>query len=160
MKNFDALTKNFIISTNKNQLNVAVIHNYLCNESYWAKNISLAVVQKSIEGSFCFGVYLKQEPHVQIGFARVITDNATFGYLADVFITTQYRGMGLSKWLMHEIMQHKQLQGFRRWMLATKDAHGLYAQFGFTVLENTGRLMGLKTFDEYPAVTHNSLHNG
>ncbi len=160
MKNFDALTNNFIISTNKNQLNVAVIHNYLCNESYWAKNIPVAVVQKSIEGSFCFGVYKKDEPQVQIGFARVITDNATFGYLADVFILEKYRGNGLSKWLMHEIMQHEQLQGFRRWMLATKDAHGLYKQFGFTLLENTGRLMGFKTFDEYPAVAGNSLHNG
>jgi GNAT superfamily N-acetyltransferase len=160
MKIFDALKNNFLISTNKNKLDVAVIHTYLSKESYWAKNIPLAVVQKSIDGSFCFGVYKKQNPDVQIGFARVITDNATFGYLADVFILEQYRGIGLSKWLMHEIMQHENLQGFRRWLLATKDAHGLYEQFGFTLLENTGRLMGFKPFDEYPNKTDNSLHNG
>jgi GNAT superfamily N-acetyltransferase len=160
MKNFDALKNNFLISTNKTKLDVTVIHTYLSKESYWAKNIPVAVVQKSIEGSFCFGVYKKQNPKEQIGFARVITDNATFGYLADVFIVEQFRGLGLSKWLMQEIMQHENLQGFRRWMLATKDAHGLYAQFGFTLLENTGRLMGFKNFEEYSAEDSSSLHNG
>ncbi len=160
MKNFDAVKNNFIISTDKTKLDIAVMYNYLSNESYWAKNIPLAMVQKSIENSFCFGVYIKQTPNIQIGFARVITDHATFGYLADVFILKEYRGIGLSKWLMQEIMQHEQLQGFRWWMLATKDAHGLYKQFGFALLENTGRLMGYKSFDEYPASGSNSLHNG
>ncbi len=150
MKIFDALANDFIISTEKADLNVELIHSYLSKESYWAKNIPLAMVKKSIEGSFCFGIYKKQTPKAQIGFARVITDEATFGYLADVFIIEQYRGIGLSKWLLHEIMKHKKLQGFRRWMLATKDAHGLYMQFGFTLLENTGRLMGFKSFEEYP----------
>lgn len=141
---------NFFISTNKSLLNINCIHNYLCNESYWAKNIPLSIVQKSIEGSVCFGVYKKEETVTQIGFARVITDNATFGYLADVFILPPYRGIGLSKLLMQTIIKHEELQGFRRWLLVTKDAHSLYEKFGFTVMESNGRLMGYKPFDEYP----------
>lgn len=148
--NTEAFTlKNFFISTDKTLLNVDCIHSYLCNESYWAKNIPLHIVQQSIAGSVCFGVYKKEQIITQVGFARVITDNATFGYLADVFILQPYRGIGLSKWLMQTIMQQETLQGFRRWMLATQDAHGLYKQFGFELMENTGRLMGYKPFDAY-----------
>lgn len=149
--NTAALTaNNFFISTDKSLLNINCIHNYLSKESYWAKNISIDIVQKSIEGSFCFGVYINNAEKTQVGFARVITDNATFGYLADVFILEAYRGKGLSKLLMQTIMQHEALQGFRRWLLATLDAHGLYEKFGFTLMENTGRLMGYKPFEEYP----------
>ena len=86
----------------------------------------------------------------QVGFARVITDHATFGYLADVFIAEEFRGKGLSKWMMQCIIDHPQLQGFRRWMLATKDAHGLYAQFGFKPLDKPERIMRWAPFDEYP----------
>ncbi len=124
-----------------------MIHRYLCHESYWAKNIPVAVVEKSIEGSFCFGVYHQGR---QVGFARVITDHATFAYLADVFIVQEYRGKGLSKWLMETIMNNPALQGLRRWLLATMDAHGLYAQFGFAPLDKPERIMGMKPFDEYP----------
>src|ERR1700712_302077 len=92
----------------------------------WAENIPVEVVQRSIDGAVCFGVYDEGE---QIGFARVITDKATFGYLADVFIDERYRGLGLSKWLMETIMSHPELQGFRNWQLATRDAHTLYAKF-------------------------------
>ena len=155
MKNYDPLKENFIISTDKSKLDLAVIHKYLSTESYWAKNISLSIVQKAIENSFCFGLYKKQESDkfIQIGFARVITDKATFGYLADVFILQEYQGRGLSKWLIQEILNDPELQGFRGWMLGTKDAHGLYERFGFKLLENTGRIMRLGLLDSYPEVT-------
>lgn len=151
MHTHDELKMDFIISTDKAKLDTGLIHHYLSTESYWAKNIPLTVVQQSIEGSFCFGVYKKESNGLltQIGFARVITDYTTFGYLADVFILDNYRGRGISKWLMHEIMNHPQLQGFRRWMLATSDAHGLYAQLGFTPLANPDRIMEIVTPNIY-----------
>ncbi len=154
MKIYKAVKNYFIISTDKKELDIQFIQNYLCNESYWAKNISIEVVKKSIEGSCCFGLYvteIKNELIIkQVGFARVITDQATFAYLADVFITAEYRGLGLSKWLMEEILKHPDLQGLRRWLLATRDAHGLYAKFGFTALDKPERIMGLRAFEEYP----------
>lgn len=154
MKNYDTLKESFIISTDKSKLDLAVIHKYLSTESYWAKNIPVTTVQKSIEGSFCFGVYKKDKlnENLQIGFARVITDKATFGYLADVFIVEDYRGIGLSKWLMQEIMNHQELQGLRGWMLGTKDAHGLYEQYGFKRLEKSERIMRLALLEAYPAL--------
>ena len=130
--------KNYLISTEKSKINVALVHNYLCYHSYWAEGIPLEVVQRSIQNSLCFAMYKSDE---QIGFARVISDFATYAYLADVFIVPEERGKGLSKWLMRVIMNHPQLQGLRRFVLATKDAHGLYAQFGFTAYPNPDRLM-------------------
>jgi len=118
---------NYTISTDKSKLDPAVIHGYL-RRSYWAENIPLEIVKKSIENSFCFGVYNAGK---QIGFARVITDHATFGYLADVFILEEERGKGLSKWLMECILAHEQLQGLRSFSLMTQDAHSLYARYGF-----------------------------
>ncbi len=151
MKIYETSQNEFFISTDKSKLHVDVIHNYLCNESYWAKNIPFQTVQKSIEGSFCFGLYVTENSITkQIGFARVITDCATFGYLADVFIVETYRGKGLSKWLMKTIMECADLQGLRRWLLATKDAHGLYLKFGFSVLDKPKRIMGFKPFETYP----------
>lgn len=149
MKIYEVQKNDFFISTDKSKLNIGVIYNYLSKESYWAKNIPMKTVKKSIKGSCCFGVYHKSE---QVGFARVVTDHATFGYIADVFILDEYRGKGLSKWLMETIMNYPELQGLRRWMLATRDAHGLYAQFGFLPLDKPGRIMGLKPFEEYPAI--------
>lgn len=149
MKTYEVKKEDFSISTDKTKLNIGIIYNYLCKESYWAKNIPMKTVKKSIKGSCCFGVYHKSE---QVGFARVVTDHATFGYIADVFILDEYRGKGLSKWLMETIMNHPELQGLRRWMLATRDAHGLYAQFGFLPLDKPERIMGLKPFEEYPAI--------
>jgi GNAT superfamily N-acetyltransferase len=127
----------FAITTETSFFNVEFIHAFL-SQSYWAENIPIETVQKSIDNSLCFGVF-----HLgrQIGFARVITDKATFAYLADVFIDEAYRGQGLSKWLMEEIMNHEDLQGLRRIMLATRDAHGLYAQFGFSELTFPERWM-------------------
>jgi GNAT superfamily N-acetyltransferase len=127
----------YSISTSKEKLDTGFIHRFL-SRSYWAENIPLETVQKSIDGAMCFAVYDKD---TQIGFARVITDHATFGYLADVFIDENYRGRGLSKWLMEVIMGHPALQGFRSWQLATRDAHGLYARFGFKPLEKPERIM-------------------
>ena len=119
---------NYIISNDRAKLDVNYIHYFLSTESYWAKNIPIELVNTSIEGSLCFGVYHQGK---QIGFARVITDYATFGYLADVFIDKNYRGKGLSKELMKFIMEQEVIKKLRRFMLATLDAHSLYAQFGF-----------------------------
>lgn len=135
---YEAKKAAFLISTDKGKIDAAFVHRYLSEESYWAKNIPLAVVQKSIETSVCFGVY---EAEKQIGFARVVTDCATFGYLADVFVVPPYRGLGLSKWLIACVLAHPDLQGFRRWVLATADAHGLYAQSGFKPLAKPERWM-------------------
>ena len=141
----DFYKEQYIISIDKEKLDIPFIQRFLAH-SYWAENIPVAIVEKSIEGSFCFGVY---EGSRQIGFARVITDYATFGYLADVFIDEQFRGRGLSKWLMEIITAHPQLQDFRVWLLGTKDAHGLYAQFGFTALDNPERFMRKAVPDIY-----------
>ena len=136
----------FLYSSDKEKLDVNYIHHYLSEESYWAKNIPREIVQKSIDGSLCFGVYYQDK---QIGFARVITDYATFGYLADVFIDKYYRGKGLSKELMKFIMKQDVIKKLRRFMLATLDAHSLYTQFGFESQEGNKRLMGIKFFEEY-----------
>jgi len=129
--------ENFLISTDNSCLDLVLIHSFL-TESYWAKGIGIEVVKKSIENSLCFGVYQQGQ---QVGFARVITDYATFAYLADVFILPNKRGKGLSKSLMEAIKAHPQLQGLRRWMLATSDAHGLYKKYGFESVTNPENLM-------------------
>ena len=136
----------FTVSTDKSRLKLPVIHNYLCNESYWAKGITLETLIRSIENSLCFGVYQDTE---QIGFARVISDQATFAYVADVFILEPFQGQGLSKKLLKTILEHDDLQGLRRWMLGTADAHGLYNQFGFKELSNPERFMELKNTKTY-----------
>ncbi len=137
---------NYLYSTDKSKLNLKYIHQYLSVESYWAKNIPIQIVEDSINGSLCFGIYLNNQ---QIGFARVITDYSTFGYLADVFIDKDFRGKGLSKELMKFIMEQDVIKKLRRFMLATLDAHSLYAQFGFESQEGNKRLMGIKFFEEY-----------
>lgn len=126
-----------VISTDKSLLDIDVIYNFL-SSSYWAKNRPLSVIKKSIENSLTFGVYLEGN---QIGFARVVTDYATFAYLADVFILETCRGKGYSKELIKRITTHPELQTVKRWMLATKDAHKLYSKFGFRVLRNHERFM-------------------
>jgi len=122
----------YTISTDRQKLNIDVIHGYLKN-AYWSKNKPKDLVRKSIKGSICFGVYHQKQ---QVGFARVITDLATFGYLADVFIVPEYQGKGLGKLLIKTIIECPEFQEFRSWSLATKDAHGLYAKFGFKEMEN------------------------
>jgi N-acetylglutamate synthase-like GNAT family acetyltransferase len=123
----------FLISTDRSKLDVDVIHRFLAR-SYWAEGIPRETVERSIENSLCFGVYDNAR---QIGFARVISDFATYAYLADVFILEPYRERGLGKELMASIMAHPDLQGLRRWSLGTRDAQGLYAQFGFKPVVNT-----------------------
>jgi N-acetylglutamate synthase-like GNAT family acetyltransferase len=127
----------FRISTDPNLLDIDVIHGFL-KHAYWSVGIPREIVERSIDGSLCFGIY---DSGRQVGFARVITDCATFGYLADVFVLESHRGRGLSKWLMQCILAHPDLQGLRRWRLVTSDAHGLYAQFGFTPIDNPERHM-------------------
>lgn len=133
----EAIQENFMVSTDKSKLDLSVIHAFL-TKSYWATNIPFEIVKKSIENSLCFGVY---DNGKQIGFARVISDYATFAYLADVFVLPENRGNGLSKFLMQTIKTHPELQNLRRWMLATKDAHKLYEKFGFTRLVDPDPIM-------------------
>ncbi len=135
-----------LITTDKHKMDVLYIHDFLSVKSYWAEHIPFETVKRSIEGAVCFGMF---DGDKQIGFARVITDKATFGYLADVFIDEAYRGRGLGKWLMEVIMGHPELQGFRSWQLGTKDAHGLYAQFGFKPLDEPERMMRKPNSDVY-----------
>lgn len=125
------------ISTDPQQLDLAAVHAYLA-QSYWSPGIARERVERAAANSLCFGLFHGDQ---QVGFARVVTDKTTFAYLADVYILEAHRGQGLSKWLMATILAHPDLQGLRRFMLATRDAHSLYAQFGFTALANPGRLM-------------------
>ena len=129
-------------------MDIDLIHSFL-TRSYWAEGISKEIIRRSIEGALCFGVF---ENDKQVGFARMITDKATFAYLADVFIIDEYRGLGLSKWLMEVIMSYPDLQGLRRMMLATRDAHELYKKFGFTQLNNVDRWMHIHYPDVYKAI--------
>lgn len=131
------MLSDFTIDTDKSRLQLDTIHRFL-RQSYWAKDIPIDVLRRAIEGSLCFGVYDGDE---QVGFARVISDYATFAYLADVFVLESHRGHGLASRLMNAVVSHPQLQGLRRWVLATRDAHGLYARFGFTPLAAPDRFM-------------------
>lgn len=126
----------YTITTDSSLIDVNMVHAYLSEQSYWAKDIPLETVARSIQHSFCFAVFHAQQ---QIGFARLVTDRATFAYLCDVFILPDHRGKGLSKWLIEEIQAYPELQGLRRWMLGTRDAHGLYAQFGWVVIDESVR---------------------
>ena len=128
----------YIISADPSRLDLDLIHNYLCNESYWATGRSREVVKRSIENSLPFGIYKNE---AQVGFARIVTDYATYAWVADVFVLPEHRGRGLSKWLMEVILAHPQLQGFRRWVLSTRDAQGLYERFGFMPLKRPERWM-------------------
>lgn len=139
----------FLISTDPDRLDIDAIHAYL-TRSYWASGISRDLVQRSIQGSLCFGVYMEK---AQIGFARVITDRAIFAYLADVYVLETYRGLGLAKWLMSVVMTHPDLQGLRRFMLVTRDAHGLYEQYGFRPIESPRRHMEIVRLDVYGGVS-------
>lgn len=141
------LTKNdYAISTDKSELDVNAIHHFLSTRAYWCLNIPLEIVKRSIDNSLTFGLY---RGSVQVGFARVISDYATIAYLGDVYILEEYRGQGLSKWLMETIMHHPDLQGLRRWILLTGDAHELYKQYGWTEIANPENWMELAKKDIY-----------
>ena len=135
----------YSITTDKARMDIDFIHRYL-TRSYWAEGITKEIVRKSVSGSLCFAVL---EGEKQVGFARMVTDEATFAYLADVFIIEEYRGKGLSKWLIETILAHPGMHGLRRMMLATRDAHGLYSQFGFTPLNYPERWMQIHNPDVY-----------
>jgi GNAT superfamily N-acetyltransferase len=133
--------ENFIISTDRDRLDVQMIHQFLSERSYWGKGRSLETVRQSIANSLCFGVY--DLSGKQLGFARVATDYAVFGWLMDVFILEEYRGKGLGKLLMKRITEHPALKNLKRIGLGTADAHGLYEQFGFTGLSKPQNMMEL-----------------
>ena len=135
----------FTISTDKNKIDIDYVHAFL-TRSYWSPGIPMETVRRAMENSLCFGIYDNQK---QIGYARMITDQATFAYLADVFIDEEFRGKGLGKWLVGAILAHPGLQGLRRTLLATRDAHSLYAQFGFTPFTNPERWMQIHIPDAY-----------
>jgi GNAT superfamily N-acetyltransferase len=139
---------NYVISTDRARLDLDVIHGFLTN-CYWAKGISRELVARSIQHSLCFGIY--EHGEAQVGFARVISDYATFAYIGDVFVLESHRGRGLSKWMMECIVQHPMLQNLRRWVLLTRDAHALYSKFGFTPLAKADRYMELHRPDVYGA---------
>ena len=128
----------FTVSTDRARLQIDAIHKFLSEESYWARERTKDQTITAIKNSLPFGVYKGEN---QIGFARVVTDYATFAYLGDVYILEEFRGRGLSKWLMEVIVNHPELQGLRRWILATKDAHRLYEKFEFTALKFPERWM-------------------
>ncbi|HZH33649.1 MAG TPA: GNAT family N-acetyltransferase [Pyrinomonadaceae bacterium] len=128
----------YTINTAREKLDIKKIHRILSTETYWATGRPFEVVEKSFQNSLAFGLYRNDE---LIGWARVVTDYATFGWIADVLILEEFRGQGLSKWLMETILAHPDLQGFRRWVLATKDAHELYRKFGFRELKIPERWM-------------------
>jgi GNAT superfamily N-acetyltransferase len=128
----------YTISTDPQRLDLELIHQYLSTSTYWATGRPLAVVRRSLEHSLCFGLYRDE---AQVGFARVITDYATFAWVADVFVLEAHRGQGLGVWLMEVILAHPDLQGFRRWALSTKDARELYRRFGFAELARPERWM-------------------
>jgi len=143
----EAQRGSFTISTDPARLDVDAIHSFL-SRSYWATGIPRSVVERSIRGSVCFGVYAGAQ---QVGFARVITDGATFAYLADVYVLQEYRGQGLAKWLMEVIMAHPAVQGLRCFTLVTRDAHGLYSRFGFRPLQSPERHMEIRRANTYTA---------
>lgn len=136
----------FIFSDDINLVDVKAVHHYLSTQSYWAKGIPLETVQISIANSLCFGVYKEGK---QVGFARWVTDRATFAYLCDVYIENDFRGLGLSKKLMSLMLFHPDLQSLRRYSLATLDAHSLYAQFGFKPISTPENLMEILVKDIY-----------
>ena len=140
----------YIITTDKTKMDIAFIHHYLSTESYWCKGIPLDVVRRSIENSLNFGVFYQGK---QVGFARIVSDLATVAYLGDVFITPDHQGKGLSKWLMEQIMNHPDLQGLRRWILLTRDAHELYKQYGWQPIASPDRWMEIHDPNVYSGLS-------
>ncbi len=138
----------FLVSSSREKIDLDVVHGFLTN-CYWAKGISREIVERSISGALCFGIY--DAAGVQVGFARVISDFATIAYIGDAFVLESHRGRGLGKCLMECIMRHPSLQNLRRWILTTRDAHGLYAQFGFTPVKSPERFMEIFRPDVYEA---------
>ena len=146
MHNITIYKEGFCISTNKSKLDILAIHHFLSTEAYWSLGIPFETVKKSIDHSLNFGLYHNEQ---QIGFARIISDFSTIAYLGDVYVLPEFRGRGLSKWLMETITSFPELQGLRRWILLTGDAHSLYKQFGWKDISNPERWMELHNKDVY-----------
>lgn len=144
MMDYTVIKNEFSISTDKSKINIGYVHEFL-TQSYWSPDVPIETVKKALDSSLCFGMYDSGNQTLptgrQVGYARMITDKATFAYLADVFIDEKFRGKGLGKWLIKVILAHPDLQGLRRIMLATKDAHTLYERYGFISLNNPERYM-------------------
>ncbi|HET7578794.1 MAG TPA: GNAT family N-acetyltransferase [Bacillales bacterium] len=150
----------YTISTDRQLMDRDMIYHYLSQESYWAQGLPRTVFEKSFaHSSLCFGLFTGdptgEGTAEQIGFARVVSDMATFAYLADVFILTPYRGQGLSKWMIDTILKHPEMQGLRRFMLATRDAHSLYSRFGFRPLSQPDKMMEIARGKEVYAQNEN-----
>jgi hypothetical protein len=159
----------YCLSDNPSRLQLDVIHRFLAEQSSWAQGIERHLVERSVANSMCFGVYCLNDNNdtgdndskdddewQQIGFARLVTDRTTFAYLCDVFIVGEHRGRGLSAWLLERIVEHPELQGLRRWMLATSDAHGLYERVGFSPLDKPEIFMQIHTPNVYANVSENA----
>src|SRR5438270_5585177 len=136
----------FHVTTDNRRLDLEVVHDFLTQQSEWARGISRSALEKSILNSLCFGLFHGKR---QVGFGRVISDLATIAYLGDVFVIPEYRGRGLAKWLMECIVSHPDLQNLRRWILVTKETHGLYRKYGFTPLLRPDSYMELHNPDVY-----------
>ena len=134
------------VSDEAARLDARVVHDFLAGRSYWAENIPLATTERAIANSLCFGLYREGR---QLGFARVVTDRATYGYLCDVFVSEEARGQGRGKWLISCVLQHPDLQGLRRLSLMTRDAHGLYEPFGFRPMPDPTRYLEIHRPDVY-----------
>lgn len=147
--------QNYSLTNDKKKIDIKVIHDFLSNQSYWSKNISLDKVKTAIENSLNFGLFHFEK---QVGYARVISDFSTVAYLGDVFVLPAHRGRGLSKWLMENVMAHPDLQGLRRWILLTGDAHGLYEKFGWRPIANPEKWMELHNPNVY--AKSETLSNG
>ncbi len=135
----------YVVSTDPVRIDIESVHRFLSDEAYWSPGVPLDVVRRAIAGSIVFGLYRGSE---QVGLARVVTDRATFAWLCDVYVLKEHRGHGLGKWLMECVKAHPDLQGLRRWLLATRDAHGLYAQFGYEPVDPE-RFMEIRDPDVY-----------
>jgi len=146
MKDLIVYKDGFCISTEKTKLDLETIHQFLSTQAYWCRNIPFSIVEKAASHSLTFGLYYIDQ---QIGYARIISDFSTVAYLADVFVLPAFRGQGLSKWLMQTIMNHPELQGLRRWILLTGDAHGLYKQFGWAAPANPEKWMEVHNKEVY-----------
>ncbi|OFX21042.1 MAG: GNAT family N-acetyltransferase [Bacteroidetes bacterium GWA2_31_9] len=140
----------YLISTDKSMLNLNVIHDFIANKSYWGKNIPFETVKTSVENSLNFGLYHKKK---LIGNARVISDFSTIAYLGDVFVLEEFRGQGLSKWLIETVVSHPNLQGLRRWILLTSDAHELYKKYGWKIVEKPENWLEKHNPDIYQKTT-------
>jgi GNAT superfamily N-acetyltransferase len=136
----------YFITFDRDRIDIDLVHRYLSRESYWAANIPRELVEASIRNSLCISAFSGDE---QVGFARVVTDYATFGYLADVFVVEGHRGRGISKRIVEAAVTHPSLTNLRRWMLVTRDAHGLYEQYGFRRLAHPERYMEIARVNTY-----------